>query len=187
MIRPARKEDRAKAAVLMVDAIHNIANALTGESDKTKVLGQLEKFFCEEGNRLSYRNCLVKTVGEQPVGIVVAYHGKDARALNAPILKHLKNSNGGVAETLDIEADHTDYYIDTVSVSAEFGGRGFGTELLQAAIRQAMEQGYPTVSLNVKEDNVKARKLYERLGFVRKKDIVIHHHTYAYMVKSLRA
>lgn len=185
MIRPARKEDRSQAAVLMVDAIHDIANALTGESDKTKVLEQMEKYFCEEINRLSYRNCLIKTVGEQPVGIVVAYHGKDAPALDAPILKHLEK--GGVAATLDIEADPDDYYIDTVSVSPEFGGRGFGTELLEAAIQHAVEQGYPTVSLNVEEDNVKARKLYKRLGFQRKKDIVIHHHTYAYMVKSLQA
>lgn len=185
MIRPAKKEDRSQAAVLMVDAIHDIANALTGESDKSKVLEQMEKYFCEEINRLSYRNCLIKTVGEQPVGIVVAYHGKDAPALDAPILKHLENSNGGAPATLDNEADPDDYYIDTVSVSPEFGGRGFGTELLEASIQHVKEQGYRTVSLNVEEDNVKARKLYERLGFRHKKDIVIHHHTYAYMVKTL--
>ncbi|RCX23475.1 acetyltransferase (GNAT) family protein [Fontibacillus phaseoli] len=187
MIRPAKKEDCSKAAALMVDAIHDIAIALTGESNKTKVVEQMEKFFCEEVNRLSYRNCLVKTVGEQPVGIVAAYHGKDAQALDAPILKHLRNSIGGTSARLDIEADPSDYYIDMLSVSPEFGGRGYGTELLQAAIRLAREQGYRTVSLNVEENNVKARKLYERLGFEWKKDIVIHHHTFAYMVKSLQA
>ncbi len=187
MIRQARKEDRSEAAVLMVDAIHDIANALTGESDKSRVIKQMERFFCEEVNRLSYRNCLVKTIGEQPVGIVVAYHGKDAPTLDAPILSHLKNNNGGVAATLDREADPTDYYIDTVSVSPEFGGRGYGTELLQAAIQHAKEKGYRTVSLNVEKDNTKARKLYERLGFEWKKDIIIHHHTYGYLVKSLHA
>lgn len=184
MIRPAKKEDRSKAAVLMVDAIHDIAEALTGESDERKILKQIEGFFCEEMNRLSYRNCLIKTAEGQPVGIVVAYHGKDAAALDAPILRHLLQIQGKDA-SLEAEADPADYYIDTVSVSPEFVGRGYGTELLQAAIQQARDQGFHTVSLNVEKSNVKARKLYERLGFEWRKNIVIHHHDYAYMVKSL--
>lgn len=185
MIRPAFKEDKIQAAVLMVDAIHDIAYSLTGETDRQKVLQQMEVYFCEEVNRLSYRNCLVKEVDGQAVGIVVAYHGKDAPVLDAPILEYLANRKDGSEAAVDQEADPADYYIDTVSVSPQFSGRGYGTELLQAAIEYAKSQGYPTVSLNVEESNTKARQLYERLGFKRKKDIVIHHHSYAYMVKPL--
>ena len=70
-------------------------------------------------------------------------------------------------------------------MNAAFCGRGFGTELLKTIIQHAKGQGYPFVSLNVEENNIKARRLYERLGFERKKDILINGHVFSYLVKKL--
>lgn len=184
MIRQAEKTDYKEASILIHDAIHDIAYALTGENEKRKVLEQLENYFCQESNRLSYHNCFVKVIDDKPVGIIVAYHGKDAKELDKPICKHVKQVTGKTP-SFDQEADETDFYIDTLSVNPTFGGRGFGTELLQFSIATAKAQGYPTISLNVEENNVKARKLYERLGFSYKKTIVINHHDYHYLVKKL--
>lgn len=184
MIRKAEKQDSKRAAVLIYNAIHDIAHALTGEDDKEKVLGQLERYFSQELNRLSYHNCLVKIVDNNLIGIIVAYHGKDAKDLDEPIRAHVKEITGK-EPALDSEADITDFYIDTVSVNPKFGAQGFGTELLQSAIDYAISQGYPTVSLNVEETNIKARKLYERLGFSYKKTITINEHEYHYLVKHL--
>jgi ribosomal protein S18 acetylase RimI-like enzyme len=183
-IRKAKKQDNTKAAVLIYDAIHDIAHALTGEKEKQKVLEQLERYFCQEVNRLSYHNCLVKTIDEEPVGIVIAYHGKDARQLDEPICAHLKNKTSK-EHTLDQEVDDSDYYLDTVSVNPNFAGQGIGTELLQAVFDNAQEQGFNTVSLNVEENNAKARRLYERLGFTFKKQRTINNHLYDYLVKQL--
>ncbi|MBS4197078.1 GNAT family N-acetyltransferase [Lederbergia citri] len=184
MIRQARKEDYKKAAILIYDAILDIAEALTGEHEKEKVLKQLGNYFCQEKNRLSYRNCLVKTVDEVPVGIIVAYHGRDAYELDEPIRTHIKEKTGQ-KPLFDQEADETDFYLDTLSVNPEFGGQGFGTELIQSMSNFAKEQGYSTFSLNVEESNHKARQLYERLGFIFKKRITINHHFYHYLVKTL--
>ncbi|MEK3889109.1 GNAT family N-acetyltransferase [Bacillus sp. FSL K6-3431] len=184
MIRKAEKQDYKQAAVLIYNAIHDIANALTGEHDKEKVLEQLERYFYQEGNRLSYHNCLVKTVDHGPVGIIIAYHGRDAQNLDAPIRTHVRKSTGK-EPFLNQEADVTDFYVDTLSVNPKFGGRGFGTELLQSMTNYAKVQGYPTVSLNVEETNDKARRLYERLGFSYKETIMINHHVYHYLVKTI--
>ncbi|MBS4208050.1 GNAT family N-acetyltransferase [Bacillus sp. FJAT-50079] len=184
MIRQAKKSDYKEASVLILDAIHDIAYALTGEKEKVKVLEQLGRYFCQEDNRLSYRNCLVKTVDHVPVGIIVAYHGKVSYELDEPIRAHVKEITGEMP-IIDQEADETDFYLDTLSVNPQFGGQGFGTELLQSFITYAKEHGYPSVSLNVEESNHKARKLYERLGFSYKKTITIKQHFYHYLVKQL--
>lgn len=186
MIGQARKKDSKEAAVLIYDAIHDIAHALTGEKEKEKVLKQLEAYFQQEHNRMSYRNCFVKIVDEKVIGIVVAYHGKDALSLDAPIVAHLKDKKGESGFHIDQEADEEDYYIDTVSVNPQFSGQGFGTELLQFICRHADCSGYSSISLNVEENNSSARRLYERLGFKQKKNITINNHTFSYLVKQLR-
>ncbi|WHY55570.1 GNAT family N-acetyltransferase [Peribacillus simplex] len=45
--------------------------------------------------------------------------------------------------------------------------KGFGEELLNAAITFARETGAKGVSLETGKDNVNAQKLYEKFGFVR--------------------
>ncbi len=184
-IRQAKKQDSKQAAVLIYDAIHDIAHALTGETEREKVYEQLEKYFCQEHNRISYRNCFVKTIEDEVVGLVLAYHGEDALALDEPIVRHLKENHADQEIRIDPETDKEDYYIDTVSVNAAFCGRGFGTELLQTIMQHAKGQGYPSVSLNVEENNANARRLYERLGFEKKKDILINGHVFSYLVKKL--
>ncbi|HUK77142.1 MAG TPA: GNAT family N-acetyltransferase [Thermoleophilia bacterium] len=45
-------------------------------------------------------------------------------------------------------------------------GRGIGSRLLAAAIELASEQGAAALSLSVARDNQRARRLYDRAGFV---------------------
>ncbi|MFS0781060.1 GNAT family N-acetyltransferase [Bacillus sp. 1P06AnD] len=184
-IEQARPEHAKEAAVLMYDAIHEIAHSLTGETEDNAVLEQLEDYFRSEGNRLSYENCLVKMMDGKAVGLVLAYHGKDADELDAAILDVLNKKYPDKELKLDSEADPEDYYIDTVSVNPEYGGNGIGTALLEAITEKGKELGHHTISLNVDEDNPAARRLYERLGFKEKKQITIIDHTYAYMVKKI--
>jgi ribosomal protein S18 acetylase RimI-like enzyme len=46
-------------------------------------------------------------------------------------------------------------------------GRGLGSQLIQACIDESLQQRYTSIWLGVWEVNVNARRLYERLGFVR--------------------
>ena len=56
MIKQASKTNTSKLSILILDAIHNIANTLTGEDKKSKILETLDKYIAMEINRLSYKN-----------------------------------------------------------------------------------------------------------------------------------
>jgi len=53
-------------------------------------------------------------------------------------------------------------------------GKGIGGDLLKAAQAQARRQGSPGVWLHVLKDNVRARTLYERLGFAATGETATH-------------
>jgi ribosomal protein S18 acetylase RimI-like enzyme len=67
----------------------------------------------------------------------------------------------------------TDYFeqaahahVSVLAVSAEAEGRGVGRVLLEESERWAQARGYPFITLNVFEGNVRARGIYERHGYV---------------------
>ncbi|MFD0051000.1 GNAT family N-acetyltransferase [Actinomycetes bacterium NPDC127524] len=184
LVRQARMEDAAQAAELIQLAIKDIAEALTGETEEEKIKKVLRDYFCQEVNRLSYRNTLVAEIEGRAAGIIISYHGSDASELDAPIIAHL-HSSGNTNGAVEKEAEDEDYYIDTLSVNPEHWGKRVGTCLVAESEKLAKEKGYKTISLNVEENNIRARKLYSRLGYTASKVITINHHSYEYMVKTL--
>jgi ribosomal protein S18 acetylase RimI-like enzyme len=57
----------------------------------------------------------------------------------------------------------------SIGVAPRSRGAGIGTRLLEALVEAARTDGHPAVSLSVEPDNP-ARRLYERVGFVRVAD-----------------
>ena len=55
--------------------------------------------------------------------------------------------------------------LDHLEVAGPFWGRGIGTALIRAAEDTARQLGYERIALGVGLDNLKARRLYERLGY----------------------
>jgi RimJ/RimL family protein N-acetyltransferase len=53
-----------------------------------------------------------------------------------------------------------------IGVLSEFGGRGIGERLLASAMEWCTERGVTRLSLSVMVHNDRARRLYERAGFV---------------------
>ncbi|WP_428911058.1 GNAT family N-acetyltransferase [Niallia sp. Krafla_26] len=184
MIREANSEDKREAAILIYDAILDIAHSLTGETERDQVLESLEFLFSRKENRLSFENCLVKELEGKVVGLVLTYPGKDAEKLDEEIKQYLKGKKGQTP-VIDKEADETDFYIDTVSVNPKYRGKKIGTRLLEASFSEAKQAGYKTVSLLVEENNVNARKLYHNLGFRYKKTVSVHHHIYDYLIREV--
>lgn len=62
-------------------------------------------------------------------------------------------------------ADHGRLLIDGLCVAAEARGRGVGTALIEALVRSPAAEGYRELHLEVIDSNLRARALYERLGF----------------------
>ncbi|NCU17771.1 GNAT family N-acetyltransferase [Pallidibacillus pasinlerensis] len=71
--------------------------------------------------------------------------------------------------------------MDSLSVHPNYRNQKIGTELLKASIQRAKDKGYSTVALVVEENNVKAKKLYEQVGFTYKKTITLQNHRYHYL------
>lgn len=74
---------------------------------------------------------------------------------------------GGMWKVLD------EGHITNIAVSKTFQGKGFGNDLVEAMLILAKELDINDVTLEVRESNTKAIKLYEKFGFklagVRKK------------------
>lgn len=58
-----------------------------------------------------------------------------------------------------------------LAVEEEFRGRGIGSALLSKAIEVAKQRGCNLVYLKVKRSNARAVRLYERHGFVFRKEV----------------
>lgn len=56
-------------------------------------------------------------------------------------------------------------HINNVAIRPQFRGRGYGTSLLHHVLAEAKRLGARRATLEVRESNEGARRLYERLGF----------------------
>lgn len=56
----------------------------------------------------------------------------------------------------------------------EYMGKGYGRQLLQAVISELENMGYDKVFLWVLEENRKARRFYERFGFIQNEHFLIN-------------
>ncbi len=56
-------------------------------------------------------------------------------------------------------------YLDDIFVLEQYRGQGIGTKLMREALNHARKSGCVRVELGTRRDNIRARRLYERLGF----------------------
>ena len=75
--------------------------------------------------------------------------------------------------------------MDALAVFTNWGRKGIGTRLLQAAEQQARQYGYAKVALNVAVENEQALSLYKRLRCVVAQEILLYQHRYVRLVKRL--
>jgi ribosomal protein S18 acetylase RimI-like enzyme len=83
-------------------------------------------------------------------------------------------------------------YIEHIAVAPEARGLGIGTKLLDHALRYTGKTpGLSTTSLYVAASNVSAQRLYERMGFIVRRNrkswltkVVFHEYSWLYMIKN---
>ncbi|EON74107.1 GNAT family N-acetyltransferase [Lysinibacillus sphaericus] len=183
-IRQAQPQDAHAVVPLIIDAIGDIANRLTGEQTPEAVEQALIVLFKREDNRHSYLNTFVAVEDEQVLGILVYYNGEQAIDMDANLVKWLEAKNAP-SIVIDKEAHEDEYYIDTICVAPEARGKGIGTLLLQFAIEQTEKLGFTKLSLNVETQKEDARRLYERTGFVITEPWSIIDEPFHHMVKQI--
>jgi ribosomal protein S18 acetylase RimI-like enzyme len=72
---------------------------------------------------------------------------------------------GAALWCLSREVDNDRFLFDGICVDRAARGQGVGTALIAAAAALAAERGYAHLRLDVIDTNLRARALYERLGF----------------------
>ena len=182
MIKQAQKHNITNISTLILDAIHNIANTLTGEDEKPKILETLDKYISMDINRLSYNNIWIYEIEKRIVGLIIAYNSNDVKKLDAPILKHLSSKNI-FRDSFDKECFEDEFYIDTVSVSEEFQRKGIAKEFFAFIEKEAKNVGFEKVSLLVDFRNPKALALYKKIGFKKNTILEVSNHQYHHMIK----
>ena len=181
MIKKANKTNK-KLSILVLNAIGKVANTLTGEDDKEKILQTLDFYISMDINRLSYNNIYTFEVHNELAGLIIAYDSNTVNELDSTILKHLASKHIYL-DSLDKECFEDEFYIDTLSVFEKFQGRGIAKELLDFTEKKARELGFKKLSLLVDVDNLKALRLYKKIGFKKNTILKLSKHEYHHMIK----
>ncbi|MDX3960060.1 N-acetyltransferase [Aliarcobacter skirrowii] len=184
MIKKANKQNIENISILIYDAIHEVANSLTGENEEHKILKTLENYIQMDVCRLSYNNIYTYEIDNKNVAILLAYNSNDVEKLDKPMIEHLKTKNIFL-ESFDKECFEDEFYIDTVSVLEDYQGQGIAKELFAFAQQKAKEQGFKKLSLLVDLENKKAKALYEKLGFLDNTTLEVSKTQFSHMIKEL--
>jgi ribosomal protein S18 acetylase RimI-like enzyme len=157
--RPAEKSDCRTIASLYSISSDGVADyiwtklAQPGED----LLDVGQRRYERENSLFSYQNCTLATQAETIVGMLVAFPmfvDETAAPEEDPVL----------APYSKLEDDNS-YYVCGVAVFPEYRNRGIGTQLMKLAETQAIAKGVTNLSLIVFEQNVGAKRLYDRLGY----------------------
>lgn len=163
-IHPAQPADADKVVPLIIEAIGDIANRLTGETEEQKVTQSLCELFKRNDNRHSYLYTYIAKINGQAAGIMVLYPGEDAPILDRN-LKTWLIERGIRQPEIDAESLPDELYIDTICIDPAFRGKGIGTQLFAFAEELARQKAYAKLALNVETQKEPAIRLYKRLGY----------------------
>lgn len=185
VVRNSTLQDGPEIAPLVIDAIGEIANRITGEEEPTAIIKGLIELFERTDNRNSHLNTYVAEYEGQVAGMMIIYGGDEAVQLDSNLEKWLAAKNAPI-QTIELEARPDEFYIDTICVNPNFRGMGIGTILLNHAETLCKEKGYSKLSLSVELEKERARHLYEKIGFVFSEPWTIIGETFDHMVKEIK-
>ncbi|TCD17634.1 GNAT family N-acetyltransferase [Pedobacter psychrodurus] len=165
MIRPAQPTDAEAVVPLIIQAMGTLANKLTN-SDDVEVINEIFKhFFQQRGNQYSYENTLVFEDEGKVLGSINAYDGSKLPELRQPFLAYLAEHHQANNTNQGTETQSGEFYLDTISVNPKTQGKGIGKQLIKAGIDWAKQLGHHHIGLLVEQNNDRALKLYQNMGF----------------------
>lgn len=163
-IRQGEKTDSAAIANYLMLAMEEIVYLFIGQRDEQQANHFLKTLVEQEGNQYSYHhNWVIESDGEI-VATALVYNGADLDRLRKPVKELVERQFNRPFQPED-ETQPGEYYIDCIGVNPNQQGKGFGSKVLDFLIQEYVEKQNLTLGLLVDDDNPKAKKLYERLGF----------------------
>lgn len=165
IIRKATSIDAPDIAECLLLAMESIVYEFIGRKDEQAAYEFLLHFVVQEDNQYSYQNCWVVSNENQIIGAINIYNGANLHTLRMPIINYLK-TNFNREIIIEDETQEGEYYIDTLGVKSNQQGKGIGSTLLQFCIDKFVHKQNQTLGLLVEKENVAAKRLYEKLGFI---------------------
>ncbi|MGJ7527211.1 GNAT family N-acetyltransferase [Variovorax sp. GB1P17] len=90
-----------------------------------------------------------------------------------------------VVAALVLDITDEGFLIDVIAVLPQHQGTGVGRALLELAEREALRQGHDSIYLFTNEKMTENRALYERIGYVEYKRLVLEQRTRVFLRKRL--
>jgi ribosomal protein S18 acetylase RimI-like enzyme len=165
-VRKALLADSDAIATCLLLAMEEIVYTLMGEENPEKARQFMCYFTEKENNQYSWQNCWVVEEESTIVAAVNVYDGAQLHALRQPDIDYLKTRLNRHVIPED-ETQPGENYIDSLGVNPGHRCKGIGTSLLQFLIEEFVTRRNHTLGLLVEEENLKAKKLYHKLGFQR--------------------
>jgi ribosomal protein S18 acetylase RimI-like enzyme len=165
IIRKASWEDSEGIAACLLLAMEEIVYAFTGERNREQAYAFLVYFVRMEANQYSYQNSWVADEGGRIVAAANVYDGAELYRLRAPVIRYVR-SRFRADFCPEDETQPGEYYLDSFGVDPDWQGRGIGTEMLRFLVDEYVVRRHRPLGLLVEEENLKAKRLYLRTGFV---------------------
>lgn len=99
---------------------------------------------------------------KSPMGSFASGEAHDMRAVYGRVGAAWR---AGALRLLQSEVDNDRFLVDGICVARAHRGRGVGSALLDGLMAEARFRGYGAIRLEVIDTNIRARALYERMGF----------------------
>lgn len=164
IIRKASQEDSYYIARYAMMAMDKIVYDFIGVNDWDRAFCFLVGLIKKENNQYSWEHSWVIENESGVIGAAIVYDGAKLQELRGPVAVEIRQSFGKDFDPED-ETQSGEYYIDCIGVDLNHQGKGVGSQLLQFLIDEFVVQGRQTLGLLVEKDNLKAKKLYLKLGF----------------------
>lgn len=140
----------------------------------------LRKLYVEKSNLFSHERCVFATVGQNIVGMMLAYSGEYARKYKLRtgrlLFKLLHLSKLIWLATLDRKfqrLEENEFYLSNFAVYPQYRSQGFGKRMLLYCFEWARRSACSKVSLDVEKNNLVAVGLYTKMGFKTEREFVV--------------
>lgn len=96
-----------------------------------------------------------------------------AKALKDPdSLLYILLKDGQVIGVCTVDVSGTSNYLYGLAVVEDYRGKGYGSYLVKCLVNQLIEQNDKFFQIAVEDSNVGAKRLYEKIGFVKQTQVV---------------
>ena len=87
-------------------------------------------------------------------------------------LLYILLKDGQVIGVCTVDVSGTSNYLYGLAVVEDYRGRGYGSYLAKSLVNQLIEQNDKSFQIAVEDSNVGAKRLYEKIGFVKQTQVV---------------